>query len=172
MDVRLGGTYALEQLAKDSDKYRETIFEVLAAFVRQRDLRIDQGRLVKDVQAAATVLGRRAWRVEDRALDLSGADLGPADLVDAKLAGANLAGANLQGANLSGAKLGGAILVNANIEGANLSGANIEGANLSGSNLQGTVLALANLEPPRVSRGPFWLVSSFQSIGPSGTLAS
>src|SRR4051794_27804872 len=35
IDVRLGGIYALERIAKDSDNDRETIFDVLAAFIRQ-----------------------------------------------------------------------------------------------------------------------------------------
>src|SRR4051794_3357725 len=34
-EVRLGGIYALERIAKDSDNDRETIFDVLAAFIRQ-----------------------------------------------------------------------------------------------------------------------------------------
>jgi hypothetical protein len=35
LDVRLGGIYALQRIAKDSDNDRETIYSVLAAFIRQ-----------------------------------------------------------------------------------------------------------------------------------------
>jgi predicted polyphosphate/ATP-dependent NAD kinase len=36
IDVRLGGIYALEQIAIDSAKYHWTIVEILSAFVRER----------------------------------------------------------------------------------------------------------------------------------------
>ena len=35
LDVRLGGIYALERIANDSENDRETIFAVLAAFIRE-----------------------------------------------------------------------------------------------------------------------------------------
>jgi hypothetical protein len=36
LDLRLGGTYALERIAKNSSEDRDTIAKVLTAFVRQR----------------------------------------------------------------------------------------------------------------------------------------
>ena len=35
IDIRLGGIYALEQIANDSSKYHWTIVEILSSFVRE-----------------------------------------------------------------------------------------------------------------------------------------
>jgi uncharacterized protein YjbI with pentapeptide repeats len=131
--IRLGGIYALERIAKDSEKDHWTIMEVLTAFVRlksplfkqEKSLGSDLEQLQKDlfpgitqdVQAALTVVGRRYDRKELQKLDLSGANLR-----DANLKGANLKGANLKGANLNKADLTGADLTGADLSGANLRG--------------------------------------------------
>ena len=86
-----------------------------------------------DVQAAATVIGRRTTRhdVEPIVLTaaiLARANLGPAHLHGAVLAFADLTGTNLTGANLRGAYLTDAILALTNFRGANLTGANLTGA--------------------------------------------
>jgi hypothetical protein len=76
LDVRLGGIYALDRIAKDSPDDRSTVYEVLTAFVRGhapwpplpsspygKDASIGDVPLLRtrtpDVQAALTVLGRR-----------------------------------------------------------------------------------------------------------------
>jgi uncharacterized protein YjbI with pentapeptide repeats len=149
-DVRLGGIYALERIANDSPRDRRTIFEVLAAFIREHshaDPSENNPRhdASEDVRAAATVLGRRKAMSDDRALDLRGASVGDAVLSGADFRGANLAGANLEGANLLNADLWGATLERANLRGASLGGANLEGANLARANLEGAKLERANL---------------------------
>jgi hypothetical protein len=123
VDVRLGGIYALERIAKNSKDDRATIAEILTAFVRGHSTWSDpdgdadssepaQQKLADlrvrapDVQAAMTVLGRRALpsgRVQP--LWLSGVDLRKADLYGAHLEGADLYGAHLEGADLRGANL-------------------------------------------------------------------
>jgi hypothetical protein len=89
LDVRLGGIYELEQLARQSEDRRLVIYEVLAAYVRQHAPRLSTPQrrpqvLTPDVQAALTVLGRRDRRPKDPSLDLSGVDLRGAHTLTAK----------------------------------------------------------------------------------------
>jgi hypothetical protein len=122
LDVRLGGIYALERIAKDSAQDGPMIAEVLTGFIRGRaswpPIRPDQpaeDTAIKDipflryrapdVQAALTVLGRQSSMTASQALNLSDSDLRRADLSDADLQRARLLGARLQGANVRGAQL-------------------------------------------------------------------
>jgi hypothetical protein len=167
LDIRLGGIYALERIARDSARDHSTVMEVLAAFVREhsQDVETDTSedgkppglRLRTDLQAAVTVIGRRdsaqdtsGVRLNLSGADLAGADLAGADLAHAKLittdlTGANLTPADLTGADLRGAKLTDAHLSVANLTNANLSGANLTRAYLAGANLSGTKLTNARL---------------------------
>ena len=109
MEVRLGGIYALERLAKDSEKDHGPIMEVLTAYVREKATK--QGEYAEkaavkkptvDIQAILTVIGRRETTGNNRGNDL---DLGYTHLAGAYLAEANLSRAYLRGVNLSGASL-------------------------------------------------------------------
>jgi hypothetical protein len=113
LDVRLGGIYALERIANDSEDDRTTIAEVLTAFVRGHapwpprlpgqylaETPIEQVPELQvrapDVQAALTVLARRQPLPKLRGrLDLEGTDLRKARLEDAYLQDASLANAYL-----------------------------------------------------------------------------
>ena len=160
--IRLGGIYALERIARDSQKDHWTIMEVLTAFVREnakRDKAAEETeeketpKFPIDIQAALTVIGRREFAHEDKNtpfLDLSGTDLRGADLVGMNLAGADLHGVNLSGVNLSdtnfsGIRIGGVIYNAADLSGANLSGANLFGADLGGAFLGRADLSEAHL---------------------------
>jgi hypothetical protein len=108
LDLRLGGIYALERIAKNSNDDRDTIAEILAAFVRQRspwppsqpgqyrdDFPIRQQPPLRtrapDIQAALTVLGRGGFtRQGTLQLDLAAVDLRRAALDGAHLEGASL----------------------------------------------------------------------------------
>ena len=124
-------------------------------------------RTPADVEAIATVLGRRRWtqdpdgrRLDLREVDLrrvrwTGAHLEGAGLGAARLDGAILDEARLEGADLVGAHLPArlreahleeAYLVGAHLEGADLSRAQFKGAaDLSGADLRGAHLAKAVL---------------------------
>jgi hypothetical protein len=171
LDVRIGGIYALERIARDSPRDHPTVMEVLTAFIREHsrepwpppDHPASQEQLRSlrpDVQAAIMVVGRRDAERDIRPIDLSraylsGADLARADLSganllrvhfdDAELYRANLASANLFQAHLSGAELVRAILTGANLEGADLVGANLARADLSGADLSVTDLTRTSL---------------------------
>jgi hypothetical protein len=157
LDVRLGGIYALERVAKDSEDDRTTVAEVLCAYVRTHSPWITspsstatepqpspasvsdrrgpiQDLIVRlpDVYAATRVLGR--WRGVTGStprLSLHNADLRRAAVRGDQLQGADFRYSNLQEADLSGA---------------DLSGAHLEGAILLGATLRDTCLrgALAN----------------------------
>jgi uncharacterized protein YjbI with pentapeptide repeats len=157
LDVRIGGIYALERVARDSARDHPTVMEVLTAFIREhsqeqwpppgRPASLEQERLTRpDVQAAVTVVGRRNAERDTQPIDLTGANLASANLRGANFPGANLHHANLSAANLThGANLTRAILLEANLTGANLHHANLSAANLIEANLAGTFLTRADL---------------------------
>jgi membrane protein YdbS with pleckstrin-like domain len=157
LDVRTGGIYSLERVARDSARDHPTVMEVLAAFVREQShewwpLMDDQStadvslRVTRpDVQAAVAVIGRRDPKNDRKAVDLNSADLTGADLTDAVLAGAQLNGVNLAGAQLNGANLTGAQLNGANLTGARLTRANLADARLTRANLTSADLTSARL---------------------------
>jgi Pentapeptide repeats (8 copies) len=162
LDVRIGGIYALERIARDSPRDHPTIMEVLTAFVRERsrerwppaeDGAKPPDRLTRpDVQAAVTVIGRRTIRHDSRQINLVAAQLIYADLSGADLSGANLYRADLSGADLYRADLGGAVLTGAVLAGAHLAFARLPSANLDGADLGGAVLTGAVLAGARWPR--------------------
>jgi hypothetical protein len=142
--VRLGGIYALERIARDSEIDAPTIVEVLAAFIRghshHRPSRTyaagstgpstglagrDQDdadsllRRAADVQAALTVLGRRV-PVPGSRPDLSGSELAGAHLFSADLNLASLPNADLTEADFMMVDLTQANLTSANLTRADL----------------------------------------------------
>jgi hypothetical protein len=155
LDVRLGGIYALERVARDSAEDHPTVIEVLAAFIRQHSheqwMPPDQLPDVEwrtsirpDIQAALTVLGRRESKHDIRSIDLSGADLTGANLTRANLGSADLTRANLTGASLGYAHLICTNFVSANLASARLDHADLSGARLCFADLRHTNLARAN----------------------------
>jgi hypothetical protein len=107
IDIRLGGIYALEQIAIDSPKYHWTIVEIINAFIREKRPLDSVGRVSVDIQAALSVLGRRKASQDPvgKNIDLRKVNLEGIEIPTANLQGANLQGANLQGANLQGVNL-------------------------------------------------------------------
>jgi hypothetical protein len=157
--LRLGGIYALERIAVDSERDYWPIMEVLTAYVREKEANSPALPLATDIQAILTVIRRRQWSYEksDQRLDLHRTDLHGADLREAHLESANLSGADLTGANLTGANLTYADLESreesfsrtelraANLMGAFLAAANLSDADLYKAVLRNAVLLGANL---------------------------
>jgi Pentapeptide repeats (8 copies) len=135
--VRLGGIYALERIARDSERDHWPIMEVLTAYVREhapwppkrpKDVQPSEGnqapqeepratlkqpppQLAADIQAVLTVLGQRTHAYEkgkEQRLNLANTDLRGAILRGAQLQGAILASTQLQEAWLGRARLAGA----------------------------------------------------------------
>jgi hypothetical protein len=158
MEIRLGGIYALERIAQESEKDYWPIMEILTAYIRKNsaiesentniDAVKNQNKVSLDIQAILTVIGRRRYHYscEYNSLDLHKTYLLGADLGWAYLGGINLERADLEGANLERANLGGANLRGANLERANLEEVNIKGAKLEEAYLGGAYLEKANLE--------------------------
>jgi Pentapeptide repeats (8 copies) len=154
LDVRLGGIYAVERIAVDSERDQPTVAEVLSAFVREHsrppdddsDVRPDQ-RPATDIQAAITVLGRLPERLNayPRA-DLRGAYLEGAVFHDAHLEAASFIGTKLKGTNFIAAHLEYTVFVDAHLEGAALINAHLKGAILDRTYLTGAILDGAHLE--------------------------
>jgi hypothetical protein len=160
LDVRLGGIYALEQIARDSprDQDQATIVEVLSAFVRVHS--DPMYRLRTDYSKDHEALLRGFSAIEDRrhlAAELIASHEGfPVDLQAAvsvlgrlpqrpDVPRGNLSGAHLPTAQLMGAELARAVLVGVNLSGATLMSANLSGAALNQSNLSSATLNAANL---------------------------
>ena len=146
-EVRVGAIYALERAAIRSAEEHPVVMSVLAAFVRGHSHPAQP-----DVQAALTVLGRRASERDREPIDLTGADLARLRLPGADLTGARLARARFRAADLHGAMLGGADLTGADLACADLTGADLAGANLTGADLTGARLAGAYLVGATLTR--------------------
>jgi hypothetical protein len=169
VDVRVGGIYALERIAKDSEPDRNSIQFVLQAFIRNHacwppnalggeqhptptvDDRLARLRVrAPDIQVAMGVLGRRPRSQDERTLNLRRVDLRRVSVADARFDGgwfqeSNLARAELPNADLRRADLRAADLREASLEGAQLTEANLSGALLQSADLRRVDLRRANL---------------------------
>ena len=158
LDVRIGGIYALERIARDSAKDHPTVMEVLTAFIREHSREPwpppdtgaeGQERSTRpDVQAAVTVIGRRDVKRDIRGQPI---DLTRANLTRARFDGADLSGARLDGADLDGADFFDADLSDANLTRAKLTRANLTEANLTRAYLGGAELGDAELSDADLS---------------------
>jgi Pentapeptide repeats (8 copies) len=147
LDVRIGGIYALERIARDSARDHPTVMEVVSAFVREHSHEqwppSDPGGPAQfrstrpDIQAAVTVIGRRDAKRDIRRINLTRTDLTSADLTGVDLTGANLTRTDLTFADFTSADLTDADLTSANLTSANLTGADLTGADLTSARLPG-----------------------------------
>jgi uncharacterized protein YjbI with pentapeptide repeats len=178
LQIRLGGIYALERIARESPKDHWPIMEVLTAFVRE-NAPLRQETLTSleftaeeighyagpppsaekppiDIQAVLTILGRTAipfaQEGEKRSLDLQATHLVGANLREANLQGALLVKSNLRSAYLLLANLHGADLVEANLRGAFHQEVNLQKAFLDDTNLQEAILWDVNLKGAFLNR--------------------
>lgn len=153
LEIRLGGIYSLERIARESEESHWPVVEILTAYVRENARRkhnpnqrlerimVEGGeaekfppsafipRIPADIQAILSVLGRRTSTYQNGE--------------EHRL---NLAHTNLQGAVLTGANLQGAILFRANLQRAMLYKSNLLDAVLDESDLQETNLNYADLQ--------------------------
>ena len=172
IELRLGGIYALEQIARESARDHWTVMEVLSAYVRRHapalasapaaganghepapaaaDEALPPKTPAIDIQAILTVLGRRnrnsRREPQGHSLNLAGTDLEGADLSEAHFEKANLRDARLERATLTQACLDGADLRGAHLERANLMEASLQRAELGGAHLERANLMEARLE--------------------------
>jgi hypothetical protein len=150
LEIRLGGIYALERIARDSERDHWPIMEVLTAYVRQHAPwrpEEDSGEEPKtpessppdpDIQAILTVLGRRTRTFVHKEPERL-------DLHETNLSRANLSRANLSFATLTRADLSEAMLDEANLTEAWFWMANLSGATFGLADLSRATLMLADL---------------------------
>jgi hypothetical protein len=140
--IRLGGIYALERIANESNDDHWPIMELLTAYVRQHSLY--KGKDPKagqdvfeadaDIQAIMTVIGRRnvKYESEEQRINLTGADLRGIKLYHANLNRALLGGADLRSAIFNDVHLEQSWLFTANLSRAYLPNANFREADFGG----------------------------------------
>jgi uncharacterized protein YjbI with pentapeptide repeats len=171
LDVRLGGIYALERIARDSKEDHPQVMEVLTAFVREHAPAKTEERapaqsepeapaaVSTDVQAVLTVLGRRTVAHDRDTVPVL--DLSRTCLRDARLDGADFSGTDFSWADLGLARLDRAKLAEANLWGARLSNAHLSEADLTKANLMDAVfgqalMAGAHLTEANLERAVLW----------------
>lgn len=156
LQIRLGGIYALQRIAYDSQRDYGPTMEILAAYVRANAAwhgdKAPKGKQFRanppaDIQASLTVIaGHVPWaRFLLRSVDLSRTDLRQVELYYGQLQHVNLNDAHLEKANLSGtdlslARVMRAVLIEAYLSDVNLSKAMLQEANLSKTHLEKATL--------------------------------
>ena len=168
LDVRLGGIYALERIARDSKEDHPQVMEVLTAYVREHAGRGTAAQIKAegppgppgppvstDIQAVLTVLDRRT-AAHDKdivpLLDLSGTHLRWARLEGANFSGTDFSWADLRLATLDRAKLIEANLRGITLDNALLSAADLTRADLTDASLFQALAARADLNSAHLER--------------------
>jgi hypothetical protein len=161
LDVRLGGLYALERIAKNSPDDRVTVQFLMAAFVRNHapwptGTEAGQGKSqnearhpwlryhAPDVQTAIHVLARRP-RMEKRTLVLSHVNLRGLHLEHGNLSHAEFTNSNLACAILRDSRFDRSDFHSADLQAADLIGSVFVAADLRNSNLKSANLSACNL---------------------------
>ena len=170
--VRLGGIYALEQIAKDAEeKYYWSVMETLTAYVRRESQSSTISLygdipLREDFQATLNVISRRKYFYGDRR-ELGRLDLSKTNLMHARfppqasLQGVDFSAANLRGAQLQKVNLREAVLNLTKLMRANLSEAILEGASMKMSMVEDSDLDHADfrnvdMQGAKFRESPFW----------------
>ncbi len=179
IEIRIGATYSLERLAKDSEHDYGSIVETLAAYIREHcrdpkpfdeeDLSGDELKQARqewieslrenppadrsDVAAVLTVLSRRE---QNRHWTSTSKNETQPDFTGANFQGSTLwnkiEGLALEGTNLRLAHLEGANLKDVNLSGAELALADLSNARLDSANLSDANLMGANLWGTNLSK--------------------
>ena len=164
LTVRLGGIYALQQLAEEHpEQYHVQVMRLLCAFVRlpTRDQSLESGQAAiepgtllgirQDVEAIMQAIGSRSRlrialeREVDFRLDLRGADLRGGQLLDADLSRAMFHHAHLSGVNFAHTDLTDSFLSHADLSQAEFHDVNFTRTRIWSANLSGAMLQDADL---------------------------
>ncbi|AKB51706.1 hypothetical protein MSBRW_2453 [Methanosarcina barkeri str. Wiesmoor] len=167
LEIRLGGIYALEKIASESEEYYSPVLEILTAYIRKNSgvnlqikgksltyepesidfqanenansEKINERKLPLDIQAILTVIGRRQKY-------FSNGESNRLNLQDVYLMGANFKGFHLEGACFRGSYLHGAIFIDAHLEGANFAASHLEWAKFRRAHLEDATFTVASLK--------------------------
>ncbi len=140
--VRLGGAYELFHLAQDTKDLRQTVLDILCAYIRRTTGEDEYREQYKskpseEIQSLLTLLFVQEHEVfKALHINLQGSWLNGADLGGAHLAGANLAGTHMRATYLGDSYL----------QGSNLNGAQMQGIDLRRSCLQSSTMARTQMQ--------------------------
>ena len=173
IEVRLGGIYALERIAQDSDRDHWTIMEVLTPFIQEKtSMKLITGEKIRaradeieqqDSEVDSSQVGtdeqNRDSAIRELTADLMNKDIQAAltvigrrkhkkDPPDKRL---DLSGTNLVRANLRRAHLDSADLRRANLLESDFSDAYLNNADLGRANLNFTIVRNAHLDSARLN---------------------
>ena len=157
LEIRLGGIYALERIANESEKDYWPIMEILTAYIRKNspveiEDNEDEGQndISMDIQAIIDIIGRCKYssnKGKSNYLDLqrtylsgvifSNGNFSFVNFTESTIDFALFDNANLHGSYLVGANLSGACFDYANLKQVGFFGAYLECADFSESNLEG-----------------------------------
>lgn len=143
LEVRLGGIYALERIAKDSVKDHWPIMEVLTAYLvehapkRPSDLMptSNQRFVTPDTRAILNVIARRHWEYEVGTENTI-------SLVNLELSDTELSHAHFKYSQISNTNLNEAMWLGTNFEKACISGSAMNSSCFAGSNFEGAQIRL------------------------------
>lgn len=174
VDVRIGGVYALERVARNSSADRDSVQFILAAFVRNHcrwtvggpdgpehptpavDMHLPWLQIrTPDIQAAMGILGGRPRTPGAPRLYLSRVDLRSVQIHSGRLVDTQLRHANLARAWLPETRLDRSDLKSTDLRLANLEAAVLTGANLTSAYLGDALLRNADLRDTDLSHADF-----------------
>lgn len=169
--IVLGGIYALHRIAQEDKTYRQTVFDILCSYIRDKtsslklwgDIPEGERGTIKPTIVIQTIIdllfkisdsqdyiytGLKANLNGIRCIhaNFNGAHLVDADLNNAHMEGAELKDVHLENANMVMIKCEGTEINNTHFEGASINYANFEGADLDQVHFEGTKLVKANFE--------------------------
>ena len=161
VSVRLGGIYALHHIAQDEVNYRERVFDILCAHIRETttDGKYKPHRIANSsftqpsVEIESTLelllgpqVGERTYTeftIKLTGSNLEGLELG---IVDANYGYADLRGVNLRGASLTFANFDGAKFLHADMQGADLENTNLSNVDFAHADLSDVNFEFANCQ--------------------------
>jgi hypothetical protein len=176
LEIRVGGIFALERIAKDSERDYEPIMEVLTAYLRHHApwqevepsaLEKEQPRLQADIEAALAVVGTVAhmyqkpaqlfnlYRIGVRGAILDGPNFSSLSMPQADFSWCTLYRANFTNTLLNSARFCHALLTGADFGGAILDYADLRWADLAEANLNTAKLRGAKLTGAKLSEADF-----------------
>jgi hypothetical protein len=164
LETRLGGIYALEQIAKETQEYYWPIMQILSSYVKHRaplnpEVQLGDpaetklGHTDEGIQAIISILGSRVGefrKEEERRIDLQRTSLLHTNFGFGNFTGAWFSSADLRHSYFGHANLREASFMNANLrqvvfndvrnlKGVDFHKANLEGAEIRGVDLEGTI---------------------------------
>ena len=169
--IVLGGIYALHRIAQEDKTYRQTVFDILCCYIRDKtsslklwgDIPEGERGTIKPTIVIQTIIdllfkisdsqdyiytGLKANLNGIRCIhaNFNGAHLVDADLNNAHMEGVELRDVHLESADMYGIKWEGARLEQVHFEGSSLSYANFEGTYIDQTYFEGAKLHKANFE--------------------------